>query len=62
MNSYKVTFVDDYFVLSTSIARESDCELADEIIAHKANEMIKREYNFSPLDCCYDIEIEEVYA
>jgi hypothetical protein len=60
LSSYRVTFVADYFVLSTVIDREPDSLLADEIIAHKANKLIKDMYEFEPLDVCYDVEIEEV--
>ena len=59
MNLYKVTFVSDYFVLSTTIDSDPDVEMADEVIAHNANELIRREYNFSPLSHSYDVEIEE---
>ena len=60
MSSYRVTFVADQFVLSTSVDRNPDGELADEIIAHQANKLIKDMYDFEPLDVCFDVEIEEM--
>lgn len=60
MSAYRVTFVADYFVLTTTVDKEPDIELSESIIAHQANKLVKDIYEFEPLDFAYDVEIEEV--
>lgn len=60
MSSYRVTFVADQFVLSTSVARDPDTELSESVISYQANKLIKDMYDFEPLDVCYEVEIEEM--
>lgn len=57
MSSYKVTFIADYFVLSTTV----DTGIYDdEEICEEANQFIKNEYGFDPYKFSYDYDIEEV--
>jgi hypothetical protein len=73
LSSYKVTFIADYFVLSTTVDVDgnelvnnnssgtmADMVFSDQVIGNKANEMLRDEYGFAPLGFCYDVEIEEV--
>jgi hypothetical protein len=55
---YRVTFVSDYFVLSTTVDVQSDVD--DEVIIDEANDLIIRELGFSPNKRSHDVEIEEV--
>ena len=60
VSGYAVTFIADYFVLSTTIDKDCDVELSDEIIAHKATKLIQEMYDFDPLDFAYEVEIKEL--
>jgi hypothetical protein len=57
MSAYRVTFVADYFVLTTTVDVDTD---TDEVIIDEANALIMRELGFSPSKRSYDVEIEEV--
>jgi hypothetical protein len=56
---YIVTFIGDYFTLTTTVGIEADTLVANEILVHKANELVKAECGFSPIDYAYDFQIEE---
>lgn len=58
MSSYKVTFVSDYFVLSTTI---DSSVYDDEEICDQANQFMKDWYGFEPQRFASDYEIEEMY-
>jgi hypothetical protein len=57
---YNVEFVMDYMVVMTSIGIEDDTEVNDIILTHRANDLIKNEYGFSPIDMCFDFVIHEL--
>lgn len=57
MTAYKVTFVSDYFVLSTTV---DSSVYDDEEIMEQANLFIKDWCGFNPQYFSYDYEIEEV--
>lgn len=63
MTIAKVTFVSDYFVLMTTVDDDGIQDLEDgtwdEAVAQRANDLIMREYQFSPLRFANDYEIEE---
>ena len=73
MSSYKVTFIADYFVLTTTVdvdnlellnpnSRSSleDMVYEEQIIERKANDFLKDWCGFAPLEFVYETEIEEV--
>lgn len=73
MSTYKVTFVSDYFVLSTTVDVDeadlvnpnsrgslSDTIYEEQIIEQKASEFIYDWCGFRPLEFVYETEIEEV--
>lgn len=60
VSGYAVTFIADYFVLTTHIDKDCDVELSNEIIAHKATKLIREMYDFDPLDFAYEVEIKEL--
>jgi hypothetical protein len=73
MQSYKVTFIADYFVLTTTVdvdnlelvnpnSRSSleDMVYEEQIIERKANDFLKDWCGFAPLEFVYSTEIEEV--
>ena len=73
MQSYKVTFIADYFVLTTTVdvdnlelvnpkSRSSleDMVYEEQIIERKANDFLREWCGFAPLEFVYTTEIEEV--
>lgn len=73
MNSYKVTFIADYFVLSTTVDVDNlelvninsrgsldDMIYEEQVIEQKANDFLKDWCGFAPLEFAYSTEIEEV--
>ena len=73
MNTYKVTFIADYFVLTTTVdvdnlelvnprSRSSleDMVYEEQIIERKANDFLREWCGFAPLEFVYTTEIEEV--
>ena len=73
MSAYKVTFIADYFVLSTTVDVDdvdlvnpnsrgslSDTIYEEQIIERKANDFLKDWCGFAPLEFVYATEIEEV--
>ena len=59
MKAYQVTFVADYFVLSTTIGVDYDVEISRDSVIYRANEQVQNECGFSPQKFAFDIEIEE---
>jgi hypothetical protein len=59
MKAYQVTFVADYFVLSTTIGVDYDVEISRDSVIYRANEQVRNNYGFSPQEFAFDIEIEE---
>ena len=73
MQSYKVTFIADYFVLTTTVDVDNlelvnpnsrgsldDTIYEEHIIERKANDFLKDWCGFAPLEFVYSTEIEEV--
>jgi len=73
LSTYKVTFVSDYFVLTTTVDVDeadlvnpnprgslSDTIYEEQIIERKASEFIYDWCGFRPLEFVYETEIEEV--
>ena len=73
MQSYKVTFIADYFVLSTTVDVDNlelvninsrgsldDMIYEEQVIEQKANDFLKDWCGFAPLEFSYSTEIEEV--
>jgi len=69
---HKVTFVADYFVLSTvidvdenelvnnnSTGTMADMVFSDQVIGNKANEFIKDYCGFAPIEFSYEVQIEK---
>lgn len=57
MSAYKVTFISDYFVLSTTV---DSSVYDDEEILEQANQCMIDWCRFSPQQFSFDYEIEEV--
>ena len=57
MSSYKVTFISDYFVLSTTV---DSSVYDDEEIMEQANQCMIDWCDFAPQNFSFDYDIEEV--